>query len=419
MAMTLLAMAPAAAPGSAAAATERATTADEVELVLFWGAGCPHCAAEREFLVELEASHPSLVIRQYEVFGNEDNQRRFEERAAAAGTTARYVPTTFVGDRWWVGFDDTIATEIEAAVTALEDDGDVPGPEARSVIEVPLVGGVDVGGRSLVLSTLLIGFVDGVNPCSLWVLSVLLALVLHGGSRRRVALVGVTFLLVTAAMYGLYIVGFYSALRLVRFLPWVRAGIAIVVGTLGVLQLQAVVAEGRGPTLGVPGRAKPGMYQRMRRLAEEDRSLPWILGATGALAVGVSLMETPCTIGLPLLWTDLLARNDTPLGAAVPLFLLYLAAFLIDELIVFAVVVATMRAVRLQEHHGRALKIVSGVLMIGLALVMLVRPTALDTVGGALAVFAVAAGLAAVGLWADRGRRRRTGRSTSHSRSAR
>lgn len=135
--------------------------------MLFWGAGCPHCAAEREFLVELEASHPSLVIRQYEVFGNEDNQRRFEERAAVVGTTARYVPTTFVGDRWWVGFDDTIATEIEAAVTALEDDGDVPGPEARSVIEVPLVGEVDVGDRSVVLSTLLIGFVDGVNPCSL------------------------------------------------------------------------------------------------------------------------------------------------------------------------------------------------------------------------------------------------------------
>lgn len=89
MAMTLLAMAPAAAPGSAAAATERVTTADEVELVLFWGADCPHCTAEREFLVELEASHPSLVIRQYKVFGNEDNQRRFEERRQAAPVSAR------------------------------------------------------------------------------------------------------------------------------------------------------------------------------------------------------------------------------------------------------------------------------------------------------------------------------------------
>jgi uncharacterized membrane protein HdeD (DUF308 family) len=61
-----------------------------------------------------------------------------------------------------------------------------------------------------------------------------------------------------------------------------------------------------------------------------------------------------------------------------------------------------MRAVRLQERHGRDLKLVSGVVMVALASVMLVRPTMLETVGGALAVFGLAAGLAAAGLLADR-----------------
>jgi len=180
-----------------------------VELVLFWGEGCPHCAAEREFLDELLATRPDLVVREYEVFNDEANRQLFRERAAEAGIEARSVPTTFLGDRVWVGFGNATAAAIEAAVDAALEGREIA-ESAESVVDVPLVGPVDVEDRSLVVSTLLIGFVDGVNPCSLWVLSVLLALVLHGGSRRRVLAVGGTFLAVTSAMYRLYIVGFYS-----------------------------------------------------------------------------------------------------------------------------------------------------------------------------------------------------------------
>lgn len=391
---------------------ERAVAADSgdpdvptVELVLFWGDGCPHCEAERAFLDELVAEHPKLVVREYEVYFDPANQQLFREMAADAGIDARAVPATFLGDRVWVGFGDLTATQIERAVEAALAGEEVTGPDG-SVIEVPFVGSVDVGDRSLLISTALIGFVDGINPCSLWVLSVLLALVLHGGSRRRVLAVGATFLVVTSAMYGLYIVGFYSALRYAGYLPWIQRAVALLVGTLGVLQLKDVVAPSAGPSLGVPDRAKPGMFHRMRGLARPDRPLPVVLGATAMLAVGVSLLETPCTLGLPLLWTDLLARADVAPATAALLFGVYLGAFLIDELLVFAVVVATMRAVRLQERHGRALKLVAGVVMVTLALVMLVRPNLLESVGGAVLVFGGAGVVAGAGLAVDRHLRR-------------
>lgn len=391
------ALALAGAPAAVAGDVEPAAT---VELTLFWGEGCPYCAAEREFLRELADTRPYLAVQEYEVFQDEENQDLFREMAAAAGIEPRSVPTTFVGERVWVGFDDATAEEIEATVDALHE-GDVV-PEEDTSVDVPLIGRVDVADRSLLVSTLLIGFVDGVNPCSLWVLSILLALVLHGGSRRRVVAVGTVFLVVTSAMYGLYMVGFYSVLRYAQFLPWIQRGIALVVGTMGLLQLKDALAVERGPSLGVPERAKPGMYQRMRRLAQDERSWPATLGATAVLAVGVSLLETPCTLGLPVLWTDLLARAEVPPAEAVVLFIVYLAAFLIDELVVFAVVVATMRAVKLQERHGRGLKLVSGVVMLTLAAVMLVEPALLETVEGALVVFGVAAVLATAGVLADR-----------------
>jgi hypothetical protein len=187
----------------------------------------------------------------------------------------------------------------------------------------------------MLLSTVIIGFVDGINPCSLWVLSILLALVLHSGSRRRVALVGTVFLVVTSAMYGLYIVGAYSALSYAQFLPWIQRGVALMAIVLGLLQLKDGFGIAGGPSLGIGDHERPALFQRMRGLAVVDRPIVGLLGATVALAVGVSLLETPCTLGLPNLWTNLLAENDVPFAGAAVLFVIYLSVFLLDELVVF------------------------------------------------------------------------------------
>jgi hypothetical protein len=242
------------------------------------------------------------------------------------------------------------------------------------------------------VSTLVIGFVDGVNPCSLWVLSVLLAIVLHTGSRRRVFAVGSVFLVVTAGLYGLYITGMYSALDYVSEVEWIRVAVACVALVFGLIHLKDYFWFKQGPSLSIPEGAKPGIYQRMRRVAAPDRSLPAVLTGTVILAAGVSLLETPCTAGLPLLWTNLLASNNVGLLQASGLFAVYMAVFLLDELIVFGAAVFTLRAARIQEQHGRALKLTSGVVMTTLALVLLVAPQVLESAAGALLVF-TAAGL--------------------------
>ena len=289
----------------------------------------------------------------------------------------------------WVGFDSTVQRQIEDAVAALAA-GQTPSVEERTAVDVPFVGSVDVGGSSLVVATLLIGFVDGVNPCSLWVLSMLLALVLHSGSRTRTVTVGLVFLAVTSALYGLYMVGAYSALDYVDEAHWIRFVVAVVAGTFGVLHLKEYVTH-RGPSLTIADQKKPGMYKRMRQLARPERSLPAVLGGTVALAVGVSLAETPCTAGLPLLWTDLLSSRDVSAAGAVVLFVLYLAMFLLDELVIFGIAVVTLRSAKLQERQGRMLQLASGTLMVALALTMLFAPQLLESLAGTSMVFGLAA----------------------------
>ena len=385
-------------PGPAAAAVAEDSAAP-VTLVLFHGEGCPHCAAERDFLKGLAERHPDLVIEQYEVWNDEANRALLKDTAERLGFEATGVPVTVLGERVWIGFDDAKATVIESAVkAALAGDAAALEASTSTTIDAGFLGTIDLGGTSLLVSTLVIGFVDGVNPCSLWVLSVLLAIVLHSGSRGRVILVGSTFLFVTTAMYALYIVGFYSALDYVGEMVWIRLGLAAIAITFGVLQLKDGLFPGVGPSLSISAERKPGLYKRMRGVAAADRGLPAVIAGTVALAVGVSLLETPCTAGLPLLWTSLLADAGVSTATAAGLFAIYMVVFLLDELIVFGVAVFTLRAAKLQEQHGRLLKLIAGSVLLSLGLTMLLAPQAMDTLTGTLVVFGVAALLTLV-LW--------------------
>ncbi len=366
----------------------------ESELVVFHGNGCPHCASALEFLDGLEGRWPELVVVRYEVWDDASNREVFESYAAARGEEPQGVPTLYFDDRQWVGFSPSIASNIEAVVASVLTDA--PAVEAGpSVVDVPGLGSVDVGDRSMVVATLVIGFVDGANPCSLWALSILLALVLHSDSRRRVLLVGSTFLLATTALYGIYMVGAYSALDYAAEMTWIRVVVAAIAGGFGVGHLVGYVTKGRRG-VSISDGHKPSLYRRMRSLADPDRSLGAVLGGTVVLATGVSLLETPCTAGLPLLWTGMLTERAVSTAGAAVLFAVYLTVFLIDELVLFVAAVVTLRATKLQEQHGQALHLVSGALMVSLAAAMLLVPDLLESIAGTLAVIGLAGVLALV-----------------------
>lgn len=385
-------------PASSAipAAGDPGAADDGVTVVLFHGEGCPHCAAERAFLDELSGTHPQLRVEEHEVWYDEQGQQLLIATAERLGFEPTGVPVTIIGDRVWIGFDTTTAQEITAAVEAGGGAVQSATQEGSTTVDVPLLGELDLAGTSLLASTLAIGFVDGVNPCSLWVLSLLLAMVLNRGSRGRVLLVGSVFLTVTAGMYALYMAGMYSAASYLSGMGWLRLLVALVAGTFGLLQFKDGLGITAGPSLSISAGSRPGIYARMRRVASPEGALAATIAGTVALAVAVSLLETPCTAGLPLLWTTMLAEQGVAPLQALGLFAVYMLVFLLDELIIFVLAVVTLRATKVQERHGRALKLVAGSVLICLAVTMLIAPTALSTLLGTIVVFGTALAIAAV-----------------------
>lgn len=384
--------------------SDRGARAAGADLVLFWGEGCPHCAVARPFLERLAADE-RVTLRSFEVYGDEGNRRLFAAAARAFGFEAGSVPTILVGDEVYIGFSDVVARRVEARVATCLERGcpdpwqrvaaaagltDAPAaapaapPSGGSVaaatpagldsLTLPLVGPVALAGRSELATTALIAFIDGFNPCSLWVLSLLLAVVINTRSRRKVLLVGTTFLVVAAAVYALLLAGLVNLLALVSVLPWVRVGVALIALAFALVNLKDYAWWGRGPSLSIPDASKPGIYRGIRGVMARERSTAAMLGATAAMAAGVTLFELPCTVGFPMVWADLMAQWKPGAAAFGGLLLVYLLVFLVDELALFGAAVVTLRATRLDQRQGRLLKLVGGMVMLFLAAVMLLRP---------------------------------------------
>ena len=378
-------------------------TPQTVILSVFWGDGCPHCAAQKPFLHDLEQRYPELELRLFEIYRTDAHHARFIEMALAHGVEPGSVPTAFLGGRAWVGDSPQVRRELEqtlqARIAALGAAADTnPSPltalNERNTVDIPLVGHIDLAMQPLIVTTVLIAFIDGLNPCSLWVLMLLLGLVIHSRSRSRIALVGITFLSTTALIYGAFIAGVFGVLSYVLYLHWVQWLVAAFALTFGLVNVKDYFWFRTGPSFTIAESHKPGIYRGMRKLLSPQLTGFALFFATIVMASGIALVELPCTAGFPVLWSGILAERGITGVAFLGLLAIYLFVYLFIELVIFFVALITLRMGRFEESHGRNLKLIGGLIMVALAGILLVDPGLMNDIGTTLLVFAITIGIA-------------------------
>lgn len=406
-----------------------------VYIYLFWGDGCPHCARAKPYFEGLQDQYPGVVLRSFEIYYNSDNQQLFNAMAQKYGLTQLGVPTIFLGPYYLQGYTEEYNPDIEKVVLECLEKGcedpaagiegvptlsptpttiliatttPTPTPLAlmtptiqnptespgnlnqNQTLEIPLIGTIDLASQSITLSTILIAFVDGFNPCSLWVLSMLLAITLHTGSRKKVLAIGLIFLTVTAAIYALFIGGLFSVLSLISFMGWVQVLVALVALFFALVNIKDYFWYKEGLSLTISDEKKPGIFKRIRAVMDASQSFWGLAGATIVLAAGVSLVEFSCTAGFPVLWVNLLTAQKISGTTFIWLLLLYMLIYQLDELAVFSTAVFTLKSSRMEEKHGRVLKLIGGMLMLTLAGVMLINPTLMNNLSNTLIIFGIA-----------------------------
>jgi glutaredoxin len=370
---------------SALAPAQAATT-----LEVFVREGCPHCAKAEEFLAQLKRERPELDIRIRDVQKEPAAMTRLQEIVREQGGVAR-VPAIFVGGQLIIGYSEEVHTDRlirgalagvraegagkEAATCEAEESLSCPGgPGAGAFAEAPTPEPfqVEFFGRTLTLDdvglpafTLAMGLLDGFNPCSMWVLLLMISILAPLNDRRRMLAIAGTFVLVEGIAYFVFMAAWLNLFLLIGLSRPVTLLVATIAIVAGLINLKDFFAFGRGISLSIPERAKPGIYQRMRGLLHAPTMGAAIAGAA-VLALLIQVVEFMCTSGFPALFTRILTLKQLDTASYYGYMLLYNAAYMLDDIIVLSIGVVMLSRHRLQEKEGRVLKAISGVVMIGL-----------------------------------------------------
>ena len=370
-------------------------------LEYFWMKGCPACARAGVFLDELEQRFPALQIDRVEVSQNPDNLARYRETARERDIDASAVPAFFLPGRYWIGFNQNIAREIAEAVEAglangWSDPRSAENGFAQQQIDLPLFGSISLANTPAIAATGAIAAVDGFNPCSLWVLTFLIGLIIRTGSRRRTLAVGLVFLTVTATVYGLFILGLFTVFAAVGGLLIVRIIVAVLAVAMGVVNMKDYFAFKVGYSLTIPQRLQPAIARMGRGVFDRSGNPLAMLAMTMLFALGISVIELPCTAGFPIIWSQYVAGSGISGGAFAALLALYLLVYLSIEIAVVVVSVVFMQRLTFGESHARVLKLSAGSLMVALGIAYLGIPQLTRTMSGVAWIFSSALVLSAL-----------------------
>jgi glutaredoxin len=329
--------------------------------------GCPHCADAKAFLATVAPTRPGLRIEFRPVDSDPAARDELIRLSRAAGVWPPGVPTFVIDGQVRVGFDD--AEHAGRELLALLD----AGAASPAQVESRWFGTLSAQRLGLPLFTLALGLLDGFNPCAMWVLLFLLSMLVRLKDRRRMTLVAGTFVLVSGAVYFAFMAAWLNVFLAVGLSDAVRIGLALLALCIAALNLKDFAALGRGPSLSIPASARPGLVARMHGVLQA-RAMPAMLLGVAALAVVVNFVELLCTAGLPAIYTAVLTQHELSPALRYAYLGLYIVGYIADDSLMVATAVLALGSGKLSERGGRVLKLVSGLVMLTLGAVLLLRP---------------------------------------------
>ncbi|MBI4522277.1 MAG: NrdH-redoxin [Deltaproteobacteria bacterium] len=344
-----------------------AKVAPAVDVEVFVRSGCPYCDEAKLFLADLQQQRPALRVRIRDISQDPQALRDLHALAERFGVRPIAVPAFCVRNRVIVGF-----LSVETTGKAIESLLDQPAP-AHETVEVPFLGRLGVRELGLPLFTIILGLLDGFNPCAMWVLLFLLSMLVNLHDRKKMIMIGGSFVAVSGFVYFAFMAAWLNLFFLIGVSRITQILLGTIAALIGVLNVKDFLALGSGLSVGIPKAAKPGIYRQVRRIIQAE-NLGGAFAAVVFLAILVNTMELLCTGGFPAIYTRVLTLYSLPTWSYYGYLALYNVAYIADDSLVLTIAVVTLSRHKLQEKGGRWLKLLGGAIMLALGLLLMLRP---------------------------------------------
>ncbi|MBD3210263.1 hypothetical protein GF318_02675 [Candidatus Micrarchaeota archaeon] len=358
----------------------------ELTVHFFYSPSCPHCEMQKEFNQELMQEFPDVKFEYHDVTVPQDSRLlQMMAQNHSIGFSGLGVPATFFNGYAFIGFESRNTTGekiIQALNQSLEGGEPIAAKEPESIeeltgsIDLPFFGRTDLSGFSLPVLAVVLGLVDGFNPCAMWVLVYLIALLMGFGDRKRMLLVVAIFVAASGILYFLFMTAW---LNVFLFLSYVRP-VTIMVGLFalggGIVSVKEFI-ETKGALVckvtDVEGRKK--MMSDMRSLISAPLTWATLLGII-VLAFSVNSIEFLCSFALPAVFTEVLALSDLSTLEYYAYIALYDIFFMLDDMLVFGLAGWTMSGIT-GESYAKYCRLVGGVVLLVLGVMLVFSPNLL------------------------------------------
>jgi len=371
---------------------------EEVFLTLFYGKTCPHCAKEKVFLKSLQEKYLFLKVREFEI---SKESALFEAVAKKLNKDSAAIPFTVIGEEVVIGYlnDETTGEKIASIVLEhskigcydvvndvmfeqglIKDKKEIPNNSCVSdqeeketlLVKLPLLGNIDANKISLPILTVAIAFVDGFNPCAMWVLLFLISLLIGLKDKKKLIILGSTFIFVSGLVYFFFLSAWLNVFFFLGFVPWIRFIIGVVAIVSGVLHLRDYNLKRTG-CKATDKKKRKKVFTQMQAIINARSFWIALLGIS-VLAVSVNMLELVCSAGLPAIYTQALSLSNLATWQYYAYLFLYILVFMLDDLAIFLIAVFTWHTVGVSSKFSRYSNLIGGIIILLLGILLIFKP---------------------------------------------
>jgi thiol-disulfide isomerase/thioredoxin len=358
-------------------------TAGTGDINFFYLPGCPHCDEQRPFNEKLADKYPTIQIVEHDASTPQGSALLSDMLAQLGVEEEPEFPITIiiiseneVFISGWVSggweSEETTGREIEKALEQCLT-GNCPSPageEPGDGIVLPIIGKFIPADYSLPALAVILGLVDGFNPCALWVLLYLISLVMTLRDRRRIWLIVGSFVLASGVLYFLFMTAWLNVFLLIGYVRPVTVVVGLVALGGGILQIRELIkTKGEIVCEVTSEESREKTMARMQRIVSSPITLGTIVGII-ALAFAVNAIEFVCSAAVPAVFTQVLSLASLTTFQYYGYILLYVFFFMLNNLVIFgaaAFALTSNLGVRYAKYArpiGAAILIILGALLL-------------------------------------------------------
>ena len=385
----------------------------KVKIEYFGRKDCKNCANLEKFLKELSTKRDDFEYVEHKIDESKDEKAFFDETATKL-KLVKGTPIIYVDGHIIQGFNtaETTGKEIEGLIDSgktkekilslkeyvesgqagkgnvssngavctgdkvCEIPGLTKGAEHQVLVNIPIINKtIDLTNYSLLTMSIVLGTIDGFNPCAMWVLVLFLTALIAVGNKVKMFRVAGLFILAEAVMYFLILNAWIYTWDFVGLDKWVTPIVGIVGIAGGIFFIKNYLKKGdtlECEVTDLEQRAK--ISRKVKDIANKPFTLLTALAIIG-LALSVNVIEFACSIGIPQTYTKILQINEVPFWARQFYTFIYIIGYMIDDIIVFWFALMSINKLQLTTKYSKWVNLFGGILMIILGLIMLIKPS--------------------------------------------